>query len=122
MAGRPEWRGVSVLNVDMVGAGDRLVYISRDGLLWPRRTDARLNALLARAAPGIGELPQTLRSGDHLPFLERGIPATTLQAAGSAAAERAYHTEQDTPAVLEVEALARAAQAVRGVVDTLEFE
>jgi hypothetical protein len=113
----PQWRGARVLNVDMMGAGDRLVYVSRDGLIWPRRTDARLNALVARSAPGIGELSQTLRSGDHLPFLERGIAATTLQAAGSARAELAYHTEQDTPALLEEDALARAAAVLLAAIE-----
>jgi hypothetical protein len=102
----------SVLNFDMVGAGDRLCVVEGDGTLWPLRTDARLNARLHAAQPGLRRLWYTLRSGDFLPFLRYGWRATSLQTSGSARAELGYHTAYDTLEVIEPAALEMAAQAV----------
>jgi hypothetical protein len=114
----PQWIGrrLAVLNVDMVGAGERLHYVTGDGALRVRGTDERLNDLIRAACPEARGLAYTLRSGDCLPFLRQGVPAGSLQTGGSAEAELAYHTVYDTVDVVEVEALGRSAQVVVGVI------
>lgn len=109
-------RQTRVLNLDMVGAGDVLSFAEGDGTLWPRRTDARLNALIQAAQPQARRLWYTLRSGDFLPFLRQGIPAASLQTSGAPRAEQGYHTIYDTMEVVEVTALAMTAQAVMNVI------
>jgi hypothetical protein len=109
-----------VLNFDMVGAGDTLGVVMGDGTLWPLRTDAQLNARLLRARPGIRRLWYTLRSGDFLPFLRRGLRATSLQTSGSAEAELGYHTVHDTLEVIETAALELTAQTVVRAVQDVE--
>lgn len=94
-----------VLSFDMVGAGNTLRFITRDGTLFPQHTDTQLNALVQAAHPEARGLWYTLRSGDFVPFLRRGIPATALQTSGSAKAELAYHTVHDTLQVVEVPTL-----------------
>jgi len=103
---------LAVLNLDMVGAGDGLAYVIRDGVINPRPTDPALNKLILQADPQVQDIWYTQRSSDYLPFLERGIRAASLQSVGSEAAELAYHTHRDTLAVIEQEALGRAAQTV----------
>ena len=112
-------RQTRVLNFDMVGAGDTLCFAGGDGTLWPRRTDARLNALIQSAQPQVRRLWYTLRSGDFLPFLQRGLRATSLQTSGSVPAEQAYHTVYDTMKVVEVSALEMTAQAAMKAVGQL---
>lgn len=114
----PAWAGrrLAVLNVDMVGAGGALRYITSDGAVRARATDRRLNALIAAACPEARGLVYTLRSGDYLPFLRQGVPAGSLQTSGSAEAELAYHTVYDTVDVVEVTALGRSTQAVLDIV------
>jgi hypothetical protein len=108
-----------VMNFDMVGAGDSLRFVSGDGTLQPLRADARLNALIQAAQPNARPLWYTLRSGDFLPFLRRGIGATSLQTSGSARAEQGYHTVYDTMDVIETTALNMTAQAARQVIGKL---
>jgi len=100
-----------VLNFDMVGAGNALCVVEGDGTLQPLRTDARLNARLRAVQPGARRLWYTLRSGDFLPFLRRGVRATSVQTSGSALAELGYHTVHDTLDVIEAAALEMTAQA-----------
>jgi hypothetical protein len=110
----------AVLNFDMVGAGTTLGVVEGDGTLWPRRTDARLNACLRAAWPGARGLWYTLRSGDFLPFLQRGVRATSLQTSGSAPAELGYHTVYDTLDVIEAAALEMTAQtALRAMLEMM---
>ena len=108
-----------VLNFDMVGAGEALRFASGDGTLRPRRADARLNAVLQAAQPSARPLWYTLRSGDFLPFLQRGVGAASLQTSGSGRAEAAYHTVHDTLDVIELKALEMTALAARQVVERL---
>ncbi len=96
-----------VINLDMVGAGDELYYVTRDGTLSPLNTDRYLNQLIQRADSGAKELWYTVKSGDFAEFLRKGIPAASIQTGGSYQAELAYHTTLDTPVLIESEALER---------------
>jgi hypothetical protein len=115
--GDPAW----VLNFDMVGAGETLGVVVRDGTLWPLRTDAQLNGRLYAARPELRRIWYTLRSGDFLPFLQRGLRATSLQTSGSARAEMGYHTVLDTLEVIEPAALAMTAQTAIRMVEAMEI-
>jgi hypothetical protein len=119
--GQAAWQHVKALAVDIGprpagSAAERRAFdyvgvVEGDGTLWPRRTDARLNACLRAASPEARHLWYTLRSGDFLPFLQRGVRATSLQTSSSASAELGYHTVHDTLDVIEAEALEMTAQA-----------
>jgi hypothetical protein len=103
----PSGASLHVINLDMVGAGDELYYVTSDGTLPPLKTDHYLNQLIQRADSGAKGLWYTVKSGDFAEFLRKGIPAASLQTGGSYRAELAYHTTLDTPSLIETEALER---------------
>lgn len=109
-----------VLGFDMVGAGNVLRFITKDGILFPLRTDTRLNALVSKANPEALEMRYTLKSGDFASFLRQGIPATTLQTSGSKQAEIAYHTIHDTLELIEITSLEMTIQTVIKLVELTE--
>jgi Zn-dependent M28 family amino/carboxypeptidase len=110
----------AVLNFDMVGGGHRLGVVTRDGTLFALRTDEKLNALVHAAHPAAESLHHTLRSSDVAAFLRRGLPATGLQTLGSAEAELAYHTSNDTIAVVQPAALDLAARTALEMIQRVE--
>ena len=112
---------VLMLNLDMVGAGDKLRFITRDGVLWQRATSVRLNKAVRMAQSASDGIWYTLRSGDYLPFLQRGIAASGLQTSGSVEAELTYHTQYDTMDVIDSDSLDLTANAVIGVVRQLDL-
>jgi hypothetical protein len=112
---------VLMLNLDMVGAGDKLRFITRDGVLLQRATSVRLNKAIRMAQSASNGIWYTLRSADYLPFLQRGIAASGLQTSGSVEAELAYHTQYDTVDVIDSGALDLTANAVVGVVRQLDL-
>ncbi|KAA3648363.1 MAG: Zn-dependent exopeptidase M28 [Chloroflexi bacterium] len=101
-----------VLCLDMVGAGASLRIVTKDGSIFPIRTDNSLNTQLFRLAPDASPLWYTDRSGDHFPFLQNGIPATSIQTSGRLRAERAYHTIYDRNNLVERATLQRVAELV----------
>lgn len=103
----PEDADLHVVNLDMVGAGDELYYVTRDGTLLPLKTDHYLNQLIQRADSGAKGIWYTVKSGDFAEFLRKGIPAASLQTGGSYRAELAYHTALDTPSLIEAQTLER---------------
>jgi Zn-dependent M28 family amino/carboxypeptidase len=121
-AAQPGLRGqrVAILNLDMVGAGDRLTYVLQDGALRVHATDAALNQLVRAADPEARGILNKLRSGDYLPFLRRGLATTSLETRGARDAELAYHTVRDTVEVIDIARLGATAQTVIAVVATAE--
>jgi hypothetical protein len=121
-AAQPGLRGqrVAILNLDMVGAGDRLTYVLQDGALRVHATDAALNQLVRAADPEARGILNTLRSGDYLPFLRRGLATASLETRGARDAELAYHTVRDTVEVIDIARLGATAQTVIEVVATAE--
>jgi Zn-dependent M28 family amino/carboxypeptidase len=101
-----------VVNVDMIGAGERLRLIERTGVFRPRRTDPGLNTLLERADPEIARLVYRRRDGDFSAFLRRGIPATGIEGQGTPRFWQAYHTLADTPERIDRAMLGRTAVAL----------
>ncbi len=74
------------LNLDMVGAGSRLYLVEGTGLLRRRGTSDELNKSLRKIGKLLGIKIKSLWAPtagfDHVPFVRRGIPATTLTAGG----------------------------------------
>lgn len=106
-----------VMALDLVGQGR----LTHNGL-GPAWGTARLRDLMATApaeAPWVYRgvswgLPHMERS-DHGPFGARGVPASHLMARGPSGVFWAYHTERDTPEVLQTRTLNRAVRTVRKV-------
>jgi hypothetical protein len=117
----PELREVPVLNLDMVAAGDQLVYVSGDGTLRPRRTSKKVNEWIVLAEPFAQPAWYTLRSGDFLPFLQAGWQAGSIEMCGSSEAETAYHTREDTLEKVDVETLERVIRCILRVIGQVEF-
>jgi hypothetical protein len=102
--------GRAIVNLDMVGAGSRLRFVTGDGTFIPRRTDAGLQQLIQHASPEARGLWYTLRGGDYLPFLRRGWRVASLQTSGALPAELAYHSMADALEVIDPAALGRTAE------------
>ncbi|MBN1536488.1 MAG: M28 family peptidase [Anaerolineales bacterium] len=105
----------ALIVLDMVGAGNTLRYIAADGVYFPMRTDPCLNRLIKEVSPQALPLNETLRSGDHAVFIQKGFSTTALQTSGSAQAELAYHTVHDTADLLDSQALEMTLQCIRDV-------
>jgi len=103
----PAGTDLHVINLDMVGAGDELYFVTRDGTLSPLKTDHYLNRLIQRADSGAKGIWYTVKSGDFAEFLRKKIPAASIQTGGSYRAELAYHTALDTPSLIESQTLER---------------
>lgn len=88
---------VGVMNLDMVGAGEEMLYLSGAGLEEP----------VASAATTVGITVTVSNSGrsDHFPFQSAGIPAGTLIWFGQGEVPD-YHRPSDTMATIESEKLA----------------
>ncbi len=102
----------AVLCLDMVGAGNKLFYITGDSTFFPLSTSAELNNLLRIADPSLHGLWYTLRSGDFTAFLRHGFAASALQSGGSVDLEITYHTAMDTLNVIEPAMLIHTADTV----------
>jgi acetylornithine deacetylase/succinyl-diaminopimelate desuccinylase-like protein len=96
--GALEASGARVISVDMPGGKGKLGYVEKYGLP-PKKTDPRLNEMLAQAAQQVGveceaiELPP-FHGSDHEPFDQRGIPTTFLGAV-SKESMKTFHTRHD---------------------------
>lgn len=106
--------GVWLVNLDMVGIGRSLRLVDGDGTLRPRATSPALNKMVKVTAPAVREVWYNFRSGDYLPFLRRGLPATSIQTSGGVT-EAVYHTLNDTVEHIDPRALAQTAELVVGL-------
>lgn len=102
----------AVINIDLAGAGDTLRYITSEGVYFPLRTDPQLNQMVRKVFPRALPLNETLRSGDHAPFIRRGFPTAALQTRGSPQAEQAYHTIHDTVELLDPQSMEMTIQCI----------
>ena len=112
---------MALLNLDMVGAGDQLCYVTKEGGLWAKSSDPSLNQVLRDAHPDIRPIRYIMRSGDFAPFLEKGLPAASLETRGSSAAEQAYHHISDTVDVIEPLSLNITIQTVAKFIEMLPY-
>ena len=98
-----------VLNLDMVGSGERMTYVTGAGMFPPRRTNRRLNALLRKVRPEMKGRWYWMGSSDFASFLAKKIPAASLEASGKGR-ENVYHTDRDTMDFIEPGLLDEAAR------------
>lgn len=107
---------VGAINVDMVGSGNTLRYVRRDGTIVPLSTSADLNEVIRQADPSAKAIHYTIKSGDYLPFIMQNIPAASLEVTGSPEAELAYHSKHDTLDLIDESALAMTLHNLQEVV------
>lgn len=108
---REQLNGAAVLNLDMVGSGERLTYVSGAGMFPPRRTTRWMNALLRKVRPDMRGRWYWMGSSDFASFLAKKIAATSLEASGRGR-ENVYHTDRDTMDFVEPALLDEAARLV----------
>lgn len=116
---RGELNGAAVLNLDMVGSGERLTYVSGAGMFPPRRTTRWLNALLRKVRPEIRGRWYWMGSSDFASFLAKKVAATSLEASGKGR-ESVYHTDRDTMDFIEPALLGEAARLVLDFASALD--
>ena len=93
----PEWaKTTAVVCVDMVGKGDVLYYVAKEGIFNPLYTDRELQQAFLVANPSLQPLWHTLRSGDYAPFCQAGFRAISLESGGKSLTDWSYHTVFDT--------------------------
>lgn len=108
---RGDLKGTMVLNLDMVGSGERMTYVTGAGMFPPRRTTHRLNAMLRQVRPEMRGRWYWMGSSDFASFLAKKIPAASLEASGKGR-ENVYHTDRDTMDFIEPDLLDEAARIV----------
>ncbi len=114
----PQWvNKTEVLCVDMVGNGDTLYYVAKEGVFNPLRTSPELQTRLRQANPAIQPLWHTLRSGDYAAFCQAGFRAIGLESGGKSLTDWSYHSVYDTPEKINPE---RIAEALRTLMAFLE--
>lgn len=93
----PEWAKTSaVVCVDMVGSGEMLYYVAKEGVLNPLHTSSKLQQALQEVNASLQPLWHTLRSGDYAPFCQAGFQAISLEAGGKSLTDWSYHSVFDT--------------------------
>lgn len=91
--------------LDMVGKGENLYYVAREGVFFPLHTSPSLNQELLQANPRLQPVWYTLRSGDFAAFCRAGFHAASLQSGGAGLVDWSYHSIYDTHAHIETPAL-----------------
>ncbi len=92
-----DWaRTTAVVCLDMVGQGDHLYYVVKEGVFKPLQTSLDLQNALRQANPSIQPLWHTLRSGDYAAFCQAGFHAIGLESGGKSLADWRYHSIYDT--------------------------
>ena len=94
-----------VLNLDMVGTGRQLYYVTAEGTLSILRTDKRLNQVIQKAETNARAAWYTVRSGDFAAFLRHGIRSTSLELRSGDAVGPHYHTRLDQVNTIDPESL-----------------
>ena len=106
----------------MLAAGDILYYITGDGTIWRRDTNQEMNSILKDVHPTIKPLWHTRRSGDYLPFLEKRIPAASLESGGSREVEICYHSIYDTIDQIQQTRLQDTIQTVIDFINRFQYQ
>jgi len=93
----PEWaKTTRVVCVDMVGKGEILYYVAKEGIFNPLYTDRELQQAVLLANPSLQPLWHTLRSGDYAPFCQAGFRVISIESGGKSLTDWSYHTTFDT--------------------------
>ena len=105
-ANHENWRhNTFVICLDMVGRGEDLYYVQREGIFKPLYTDQTINQMLLQANPHLKGVWYTLRSGDFAAFCRAGFPTTSLQSGRRGLVDWRYHSVYDTADQIETPAL-----------------
>lgn len=113
-ASHENWRhNTFVICLDMVGRGENLYFVQREGIFKPLYTSQTVNQMLLQANSQLKAIWYTLRSGDFAAFCRAGFQATSLQNGGRGLVDWRYHSVYDT--VDQIESL-----ALRTVLETIE--
>ena len=89
-------RQVAVLCLDMVGCGNDILYVTKDGTFMPLKTSTFLNNYMKKVSPTLIPIEYTIKSGDFAAFCKNKIHASCIQTKGTIPQEIAYHTIYDT--------------------------
>jgi hypothetical protein len=84
-----------ILNLDMVGIGNQLAYVTADGTLQRLKTDKQLNAVIKKADHNARPIWYTVRSADFAAFLRNGIRAASLEMRSGNQTGHFYHSRFD---------------------------
>ena len=84
-----------VLNLDMIGFGNRLVYVSAEGTLKRLHTDKLMNNVIVKADKNAKPIWYTVRSADFAAFLRNGIRAASLEMRSGNQTGYFYHSQFD---------------------------
>jgi len=103
-------RLLAMINLDMVGVGDRWLLVGTRELV----QEAAKQAEALGAAYQVGDLPPGF-SSDHASFLEAGIPAVFFHRQD----DPRYHSPEDKAQYVDGAALAEAARMTLAVIDAL---
>ncbi|MGB9674240.1 MAG: M20/M25/M40 family metallo-hydrolase [Anaerolineales bacterium] len=105
-ANHEKWRhNTSIICLDMVGKGENLFYVQKEGVFNPIYTSQSLNQILLEANPHLKAVWYTLRSGDFAEFCRAGFQATSLQSGGANLSDWSYHSIYDTEDKIETPTL-----------------
>jgi Zn-dependent M28 family amino/carboxypeptidase len=111
---------IYILNLDMVGNGDSLHLVTKDGTLVQKATSNELNQHIKRAYPEAVDVWYTLKSGDYLPFLKKNIPATSIEMTGPTNSAHTYHTIFDTADKIDTRTLNTVLQTMIQVTNLID--
>jgi len=135
---------LTVLNLDMVGAGKQAFIVGGNGLIRKHRTPRKLNESLINCCERVGLKPKlwwaALAGHDHIPFLRAKLLATTftLDSPGTGKLEprlgkifglpdargrgyRYIHTMEDMPEKIELGNIELAGKVVLEFIKTVKF-
>ena len=102
-----------VLNLDMVGIGNRLVYVTAEGTLKRMHTDKLINSVIRKADKNAKGLWYTVRSADFAAFLRNGIRAASLEMRSGNQTGYFYHSQYDQVRNIDETALTSMSQFLK---------
>jgi hypothetical protein len=94
-----------VINLDMVGYGKYIGFVSRAGRLKPISTDAPMNRKIESISPSAHPVDYRYRAGDFVPFLKAGVRTVSLEATNTGGVPPTYHLLTDTANSIQPEIL-----------------
>lgn len=94
-----------VLNLDMVGIGNRLSFVTAEGTLKLLYTDKVLNNIIQKADKNARGIWYTVRSADFAAFLRNGIRAASLEMRSGNQTGYFYHSQHDHARIIDENAL-----------------
>lgn len=96
---------IVVLNFDMVGIGQELNYVYKEGTINPIYPDKKINSLIKMLEPKAKKIWYIQKSGDFVPFIRKGITAASLEVGGFEGTSSVYHTIWDTIDRIQISSL-----------------